>query len=122
MVGIKLEDPHLVQRIMNSKREKLEDMFGRYICSNQLLYVMQPLDEDFKMPIKYQGSDYTILILVSSQSGVYLDSQFRNQDNSTNQNLINVIIKQAFRETDLKQIGKAPRFFDVDPSHMKILT
>ena len=28
------------------------------------------------------------------------------------QNLINVIIKQAFRDTDLKQIGKIPRFFD----------
>lgn len=38
-----------------------------------------------------------------------------------NQNLLNIIIKQAFRQTDLKQLGKAPRFFDVDPKHMKIL-
>ena len=27
--------------------------------------------------------------------------------------LLNIIIKSAFRETNLKQIGKAPRFFDV---------
>jgi hypothetical protein len=27
--------------------------------------------------------------------------------------MINVIIKEAMRSTDLKQIGKAPRFFDV---------
>lgn len=27
--------------------------------------------------------------------------------------LLNIIIKQAFRETSLKQVGKAPRFFDV---------
>ncbi len=29
------------------------------------------------------------------------------------QNLLNIIIKEAFRSTELKQIGKAPRFFDV---------
>ena len=29
------------------------------------------------------------------------------------QTLINVILKQAFRETKLKQIGRSPRFFDV---------
>jgi len=28
--------------------------------------------------------------------------------------LLNIIIKQAFRETSLKQVGKAPRFFDVE--------
>jgi hypothetical protein len=44
---------------------------------------------------------------------VDLTGKFENQDNSVSQNLINVIIKQAFRETDLKQIGRAPRFFDV---------
>jgi hypothetical protein len=27
--------------------------------------------------------------------------------------LLNIIIKQAFRGTHLKQVGKAPRFFDV---------
>lgn len=30
------------------------------------------------------------------------------------QNLINVILKQAFRETNLKQLGRSPRFFDVN--------
>jgi len=27
--------------------------------------------------------------------------------------LINIIIKQAFRNTNLKQVGKTPKFFDV---------
>jgi len=27
--------------------------------------------------------------------------------------LLNVIIKQAFRETNLKQLGRSPRFFDM---------
>ena len=29
------------------------------------------------------------------------------------QNLINIIVKQGFRDTSLKQIGRSPRFFDV---------
>jgi len=34
--------------------------------------------------------------------------------------LLNIIIKQAFRETNLKQIGKAPRFFDTsNPIELK---
>lgn len=35
------------------------------------------------------------------------------EDNNVIFNLINIIIKQAFRETDLRQIGKQPRFFDI---------
>lgn len=27
--------------------------------------------------------------------------------------LLNIIVKQAFRETKLRQIGKQPRFFDI---------
>lgn len=42
-----------------------------------------------------------------------LSDKFNNSDNSVAQNLLNIIIKQAFRDTDLKQIGKTPRFFDV---------
>lgn len=36
-----------------------------------------------------------------------------NRETSLTQAIINVIIKEAFRETDLKQIGKSPRFFDI---------
>lgn len=42
-----------------------------------------------------------------------LSSDFVNKDNSVSQNLINIIIKQGFRDTSLKQIGRSPRFFDV---------
>jgi hypothetical protein len=35
------------------------------------------------------------------------------EDHNIIHNLINIIIKQAFRETNLRQIGKQPRFFDV---------
>jgi len=43
-----------------------------------------------------------------------LKETFNNKDNDVSQNLINVILKQAFRETNLKQLGRSPRFFDVN--------
>jgi hypothetical protein len=32
------------------------------------------------------------------------------------QTLLNLIVKQAFRATNLKQIGNRPRFFDIKKS------
>ena len=29
-----------------------------------------------------------------------------------------MIIKQSFRETNLRQIGKSPKFFDLDPKNV----
>ena len=43
-----------------------------------------------------------------------MTDNFSNKDNDVSQNLINVILKQAFRETNLKQLGRSPRFFDVN--------
>ena len=43
---------------------------------------------------------------------VNLNDTFSNKDNDVKQQIINVIIKDAFRSTDLRQIGKTPRFFD----------
>lgn len=44
---------------------------------------------------------------------MHLNDKFENAQNTVSQNLLNIIVKQAFRETDLKQIGKTPRFFDL---------
>lgn len=36
------------------------------------------------------------------------------EDHGMYHTLLNIIIKEAFRGTDLKQIGRAPRFFDMN--------
>lgn len=41
------------------------------------------------------------------------ESSAIHESQTVMQQLLNIIIKAAFRETNLKQIGKAPRFFDV---------
>jgi hypothetical protein len=74
--------------------------------------MLSELEEDFRVEVSLQGVKYTILIETSTLSRVHLSGQFSNDENSVDQSLINIIIKQAFRDTNLKQIGKTPRFFD----------
>jgi hypothetical protein len=42
------------------------------------------------------------MVLKDTLSMVHLNDKFVNQANSVGQNLINIIIKAAFRETDLR--------------------
>lgn len=43
---------------------------------------------------------------------IQFNDEFANKDNDVKQMVFNLIINQAFRQLDLKQIGKSPRFFD----------
>lgn len=97
---------------MRFKRSALEKALGLYVCSGPSIYVLAELDEDVLFECAMGGAKFSIRIEKSTQSIVQLESKFENQDNTVSQNLINIIIKQAFRDTDLKQIGKVPRFFD----------
>ena len=53
-----------------------------------------------------------VKIPVESGKSIYLNDEFVNKDNDIKQTVFNLIINQAFRETNLKQIGRCPRFFD----------
>jgi hypothetical protein len=91
----------------------LEKALGLNVVSGESIYVLTELEESAKFDVSFRSVKYTIVIDKSSQSIVQLNGEFSNSANSVSQNLINIIIKQAFRETNLKQIGKVPRFFDV---------
>ena len=41
-------------------------------------------------------------------------SNLKMEDHNVFHTLLNIIIKDAFRGTNLKQVGKAPKFFDMD--------
>ena len=53
-------------------------------------------------------------IPIESEKEIYLNDEFSNKDNDVKQTVLNLIINQAFRETNLRQIGKSPRFFDIN--------
>lgn len=109
-------DANLYHQVLRFKRSFLERTFGVYVCSGQNIYLLNELEESISFPVAYKGQQLTVNIDADTMRTVMLsgeDSRFENADNDIRHTLINIIIKQAFRDTQrLKQVGKSPRFFD----------
>lgn len=54
------------------------------------------------------------MIEKATETYAHLDADFINSKNSVCSAILNVIIKNAFRKTHLKQIGRDPWFFDYE--------
>ena len=108
LLGMEIQDASLVHRVIRVKRQELDTLFGVYVCSGANIFMVSPLSEDVELNAKLNGLDYTILISLATETQVMLEDNFKNADTSMAQNLMNVIINQAFRETNLRQIGKRP--------------
>jgi len=95
------------------KNRMLEAALGAYMLSGPALWCTTPLEENFVLDFKFRDQDYTIIIDVSNPREFIMknDASIREMPQLANM-LINVIIKQTFRETHLRQIGKRPHFFD----------
>lgn len=102
IIGMEMWDSNLVQKIIRFKRTALEKALGLYAVSGACIYILSELDEDVKFDCMMQGTKYVIYIDKSTLSLVTLEDKFDNQDNTVTQTLINIIIKQAFRDTNLK--------------------
>lgn len=119
---MKIWDANLVHRILKFKQSAIDTALGINQCSGASIYVPSEITEDVKFNVTFEKVPYTISIESATKSIVNLDDHFKNADNTTSQNLINIVIKQAFRQTDLKQIGKSPKFFDVNPKNTILLS
>jgi hypothetical protein len=96
-------DANLVHRVMKLKRTALERALGPHVCSGKSVYTLAEIDTDLVFKTgKIQGEEYTISISVDTCSVVNLNSNFSNKENDVKQQIINVIIKDAFRSTDLR--------------------
>jgi hypothetical protein len=104
--------------IFKYKNRTLEAALGSYMLLGPAIWTTKPLEEDLILEFNFRGTETTIRIDVSQPKEFVLDG-----DSSVRQEpqlalmLVNVIIKQAFRETHLRQIGKRPHFFDVKNTH-----
>ena len=103
-----------VHAIIKTKRSSLEKALGPFVVSGKIIYVLAEIDDSIEFTTTYRGQRCSIKIDKDYGQQVMLSDDFINKENSVSQNLLNVIIKQAFRETKLKQLGRSPRFFDMD--------
>jgi len=91
-----------VHEIIRSKKTSLEKALGSYVVSGKTIYTLTELDESLLFTTVFKGETARISIDKETQTQVHLTDNFQNKDNDVAQNLINVILKQAFRETNLK--------------------
>ena len=107
-------EAHLVHEIIRTKKKALETALGHFVPSGKTIYTLTELEETLVFKTVFRGQQAEIKIDRDSGTQIQLKETFNNKDNDVSQNLINVILKQAFRETNLKQLGRSPRFFDVN--------
>lgn len=110
-----IQDAYLIHSIMRSIKKKMDSLLGLYVVSGRSLYTNVDLEESLLLQTTFRSLEYTVLINVESKAHFTGDSlsSAKMEDHHVIFNLINIILKQAFRDTDLRQIGKQPRFFDV---------
>lgn len=111
-----LDDPYIKHKVLKKCEKELELMLGVYAISGLNVFALTELYEDIKFDYWMKSQQYSIFIKASSKTVFSSDkiSDLKNKDVSMGSTLINIIIKEAFRRTDLTQIGKSPKFFDKD--------
>ena len=93
IIGMKIWDASLVHRILRSKKAAIDTALGLNTCSGASIYVPSEITEDVKFNVTFEKVAYTISIESATRSIVNLDDHFKNADNTTSQNLINIVIK-----------------------------
>lgn len=113
-----ISDAYVIHGIFRNCKKQLEMMLGIHVLSGRSIFTTTDLSESIVIKAQFKSQEYDVVIDVDSKrfiSGKHVGT-LKMEDHSIVNNLINIIIKQAFRETNLRQIGKAPRFFDVSRS------
>ena len=63
---------------------------------------LNEISESIDWKINFRGEDVHVKIPAETGKAIYLNDSFVNKDNDVKQTVFNLIINQAFRETNLK--------------------
>mmetsp|Transcript_23219 Transcript_23219/g.22780 ORF Transcript_23219/g.22780 Transcript_23219/m.22780 type:complete len:98 (+) Transcript_23219:454-747(+) len=89
---------------------------GHYVLGGQNLFTLEDLDDSIIIKTNYKSEEYTIKVdheTKSSFNGSNL-CNLKMEEHDVSHTLLNLVIKEALRQTQLRQIGKNPRFFDTE--------
>lgn len=110
-----MSDTFIMQGIFRAIKRKVDTILGLYVTSGRSVFTTTDLEESLVIKAEFRSIQYEVIINVESKtffSGKQLASA-KMEDHSVMHTLLNIIVKQAFRETNLRQIGRQPRFFDI---------
>lgn len=109
-----INDAFLIHQVARRGHKKLEMLLGIYQISGKNIFTTSDIQESLVVKAEYKNQEYTITVDASTKAyfnGKKL-SKLKMEDHNVAHTLLNIIVKEAFRQTKLRQIGKMPRFFD----------
>ena len=99
-----MSDTFIMQGIFRAIKKRVDMILGLYVTSGRCVYTTTDLDEDVRISTEFRGISYDVIINVDSKtyiSGKEIENA-KMEDHSVMHTLLNIIVKQAFRETNLR--------------------
>lgn len=96
-----MADAFIIQSVFRTIRKKLELIVPLFVISGRSLYTCEDLQDTLVFETEFRGMQYTLIINTDSKThfnGSTLESS-KMSDNNVVFNLINIVIKQALRDT-----------------------
>jgi len=99
-----MSDAFIMQGIFKAIKRKVDMILGLYVTSGRAVFTTTELNENVLITTDFRGIKYDIIINAENKkffSGKQL-TQAKMEDHNIIHNLLNIIVKQAFRETNLR--------------------
>ena len=91
-----------VLRVLQYKWRQIEATIGPFVPAGKTILALTELSESVEFDFSYRGDKVKIKIPQETGQGFFFDDEFCNKNNDVKQMIFNLIINQAFRETNLK--------------------
>jgi hypothetical protein len=99
-----IADSYVIHGIFRNIKKRLDMMMDIHVISGKNIFTTTNLEESILIKAEFKNQEYDVVIDADTKhflSGASMDG-LRMEDHSLVQNLINIIIKQAFRDTNLR--------------------
>ena len=91
-----------VLRVLRLKWKQIESTIGPFVPAGKNILTLNEINESIDWNINFRGDNCNVKIPVETGKTIFLSDDFANKDNDVKQMVFNLIINQAFRETNLK--------------------
>lgn len=91
-----------VLKILKLKWRQIESTIGPFVPAGRNILTLTEIDESIDWRINYRGDNVTVKIPKETGKSIFLNDEFENKENNVKQMVLNLLINQAFRETNLK--------------------
>jgi Leu/Phe-tRNA-protein transferase len=97
-----MSDSYIMQGLFKQLKRKLDVILGLYVQSGRAVFTTTDLQESVTFEVNFRGIDYQVHIDVETKHYFSGKTVGKMEDHSVMHTLLNIIVKQAFRETNLR--------------------